>query len=267
MQNCVRMVVAGFVVALMAACSTEAPIAPSDNGALIDDPQWAHKTPPGTPVGGDWRAAGLTGATIADGCVTMEFTGGSGLPHSWTEKGVTVESFYPGSSTHIHLGGGELDNHSGCCSTPYRFYREDEGLFDLKSLDVTEFGGSDAAKFMGSNGAMRTVTGNGPMVFDGSWRGLEYFEWDNTKGSHHVDNVMVCPSGESCETAVADARDALNDLGGVAARLGAAFLDAVEAGNEVAIDALRRTTRFFAQFGFIDAETEDFLMGLSDLCD
>lgn len=73
----------GPLVGGMASCSTQAPVAPEQN-ALIDDPEWAHLTPPGTPVGGDWRASGLTGAngTIADGCVTMEFTGGSGSPAS-----------------------------------------------------------------------------------------------------------------------------------------------------------------------------------------
>lgn len=67
-----------------------------------------------------------------------------------------VDSRHP-SGGHIHLTGTELNSHSGCCSTPYRFFREDGGLFDLKSMDVTSFGGSDAADLEGSNGAMRPI--------------------------------------------------------------------------------------------------------------
>lgn len=177
-----------------------------------------------------------------------------------------VDSRHP-SGGHIHLTGTELNSHSGCCSTPYRFFREDGGLFDLKSMDVTSFGGSDAADLEGSNGAMRPIKGNGPHAFDGDWRGLEFFEWDNFDGGHNVDNVMVCPAGESCEEAVADARDALDAMGGVAERLGDALLDAVEAGNQRAIDALRGVTRFLARFGLLDEPTEDFILSLVDLCE
>ena len=78
--------------------------------------------------------------------------------------------------------------------------------------------------------------------------------------------LVIGVGGGSCAAAVEQARAAVGALPGAGARLGNAMLDAVEAGNDRAIEALRRVTLFLARFGLIDESTEDFLLSLADLC-
>ncbi|MHC4432793.1 MAG: hypothetical protein ACYTBS_13210 [Planctomycetota bacterium] len=113
---------------------------------------------------------------------------------------MTVTSVYP-FSAHVHLGGGVLLNHSGCCSTPYQF---DMGgaSFSVVSVDIVSM--SVAGSFTSSAGTV-TPSGTGTLAFPASWTNITSFQWNQPSGSMNIDNLCIqvnTPPVAVCQAAV-----------------------------------------------------------------
>jgi hypothetical protein len=115
---------------------------------------------------------------------TMTFSGYS-TPPSYSNNGMTVTSLVE----HIHLYGGQLYNHSNCCSTPYRF-EIGGGAFNLNNIVVTNNFGGFGDTFVSSNGGTVTLSSLGTLNFSGpDWTGITYFDWNSNAGDTYISSV------------------------------------------------------------------------------
>ena len=133
----------------------------------------------------------------------MDFTSGTegplGVfsfgPLNYKEDGMTVTSLntdltFGVPAPHIHLDGGGLFNHGGCCSTPYKFELNPGGSFDLVSFNQGSIVGTDTWT-ASSGGTPLTVTSadaGSTVFFPAGFTGITSATW-NTTGSSTIDNL------------------------------------------------------------------------------
>lgn len=133
-----------------------------------------------------------------EACVTLEFTA-SGSPPSYSESGVIVESLYPDSSAHVHMRETSLLNHSGCCSTPYRFRREDGAAFTVVSMDVLSISGSHS--LISDTDAAIDLTAPGTLTFPAAgWTNIRSFQWaagGSSLAEGSIDKLVICPADQA----------------------------------------------------------------------
>lgn len=123
----------------------------------------------------------------------MTFDSGICCPLDYSEEALTSEeimtvtSIYP-SGGHLHLLGGELGNHLGCCSTPYIFALVSGELFDLISFEQISGGIGDI--WTSSTGEIYTVTELGLQILpEDGFTDIESVTWD-TSGNSVIDDLV-----------------------------------------------------------------------------
>jgi Ca2+-binding RTX toxin-like protein len=148
-----------------------------------------------------------SGATISGGSAneiligggttqtTLDFASGSGTPVTYTEDGMTVESVYSGGGDHLHFSSGALRNHSGCCSSPYKFTLADDAAFDLVSFQITTSNGNST--FTGLNSSDQTTgtqnltsSSSGTITLPSGFTDITTVNWAQSSGSLNIDNLI-----------------------------------------------------------------------------
>jgi len=132
----------------------------------------------------------MVGLGASANAAVMGFEAGVGNPLSLTESGMTVTSQYAPGPGHLHFadsnsdGSNELFNHTGCCSTPYRF-EIGGGAFNLTSID---FISALTGTFTSSAGGNINVGVAGTFAFGADFSGITWLEWESD-GNNYIDNL------------------------------------------------------------------------------
>ncbi len=149
-----------------------------------------------------------SGATISGGSAneiligggttqtTIDFASGSGTPLTYTEDGMTFKSDYNnGNSGHIHFSSGGLQNHSGCCSEPYKFTLADDAAFDLVSFQITASSGNSI--FTGLNSSDQTTgtqsltsSSAGTITLPSGFTDITTVNWAQSSSNLTIDNLI-----------------------------------------------------------------------------
>ena len=112
---------------------------------------------------------------------------------------MTVQSYYVGGGDHLHFttdsGSTVIRNHSGCCSTPYKFTLADDAAFDLVSFQITTSTGNSS--FTGLNSSDQTTgtqnltsSSSGTITLPSGFTDITTVNWAQSSGSLYVDNLI-----------------------------------------------------------------------------
>ncbi|MBM1174715.1 Ig-like domain-containing protein [Microvirga arabica] len=152
--------------------------------------------------------AGRAEASIINSGVqsTVDFNSAAvnSAPSSYSEDGMTVKSLYSGGG-HLHFynqygdssisTGIEIQNHDGCCSTPYefRYHNASNGDKTFSLLSFNNVAGDGV--WTSSKGGAHTVSSTGTIDLssNAAFRDVEWVLWsspDGGSGSNYVDNLV-----------------------------------------------------------------------------
>ena len=145
--------------------------------------------------------AGVAGRSRPAAANTVTFNSGSGIAFSYTEAGMTVvpevSGFYLLLGDNDMNGSPDLENHPGCCSTPYRFTYNGGAAFSVAKFDFVLNAGTHT--FTSSSGGSLTPGASGVVTLPtAGFTGITYLRWE-TPGSDQsqtaiMDNLKFCPS-------------------------------------------------------------------------
>ena len=137
---------------------------------------------------------------------TLDFASGSGTPLTYVEDGMTVRSSYNnGNSGHLHFSSGTLKNHSGCCSSPYKFTLPDDAAFDLVSFQITNSSGNST--FTGLNSSDQTTgtqnltsSSSGTITLPSGFTDITTVNWAQNGGNLFIDNLIFSQGAGNSNT-------------------------------------------------------------------